>query len=183
VVLAESDGKTMLLTGDARGDKILEGLQLVGMLESDESTMHVDLLKVPHHGSANNLERDFFRRITADHYVFSGDGEHGNPEREAFEMLFDARGEEHFVIHLTYSVDEIDAEREKDWKKEKEKERKKREQAEAAGKTPRKVRANWSHEKNSLAALFKERLAAGQEIEIVGKDEPHVIDLLDELGH
>ena len=45
-------------------------------------TMHVDLLKVPHHGSANNLDDDFFERITADHYVFSGDGEHGNPERE-----------------------------------------------------------------------------------------------------
>ena len=55
--------------------------------------MHVDLLKVPHHGSANNLDDDFFERITADHYVFSGNGEHGNPERETLEMLFDARGE------------------------------------------------------------------------------------------
>jgi hypothetical protein len=81
VVLAEAGDKRMLLTGDARGDKILKGLELVGVLRTG-GTMHVDLLKVPHHGSANNLDDDFFERITADHYVFSGDGEHGNPERE-----------------------------------------------------------------------------------------------------
>ena len=55
VVVAEANGKRMLLTGDARGDKILEGLQLVGLLgPGDDSTMQVDLLKVPHHGSDNN---------------------------------------------------------------------------------------------------------------------------------
>lgn len=77
VLLAKVDSdagpKTMLLTGDARGDKILEGLQLVGLLgDGNASTMHVNLLKVPHHGSANNIEISFFKRITADHYVFSG---------------------------------------------------------------------------------------------------------------
>ena len=92
VVLAEAGDKRMLLTGDARGDKILEGLELVGALRPG-GTMHVDVLKVPHHGSANNLDDDFFERITADHYVFSGDGEHGNPEREALQMLVDARGD------------------------------------------------------------------------------------------
>ena len=51
------------------------------------------MLKVPHHGSANNLETDFFERITADHYVFSGDGEHGNPERETHGDAVRARGE------------------------------------------------------------------------------------------
>ena len=57
-----------------------KGLQFVGLFEPGESSkIHVDLLKVPHHGSANNLDEDFFERITADHYVFSGNGEHGNP--------------------------------------------------------------------------------------------------------
>ena len=59
--------------------------------------MHVDILKVPHHGSSNNLDNDFFERITADHYVMSGDGEHGNPERESIEMLFKARGKAKFA--------------------------------------------------------------------------------------
>jgi hypothetical protein len=175
VLLAESGGKRILLTGDARGDKIIEGLQLAGLLrEGDDSTMHVDLLKVPHHGSSNNLERAFFKRITADHYVFSGNGEHGNPERKALEMLFDARGRAKFTVHLTYPVKDIDEERTDDWKKEqnKEKNRKKKEPA-------TKVRPNWSPKMHGLEALFAERHVPDVKISIVHPDAPHVINLLD----
>jgi hypothetical protein len=45
---------------------------------------------VPRHGSSNNLDKDFFKRITADHYAFSGNAEHDNPEREALRMLLNA---------------------------------------------------------------------------------------------
>jgi hypothetical protein len=56
VVLAEVGKKRMLLTGDARGDKVLEGLELVGLLKNDgKSTMHVDVFKGPHHGSATRI--------------------------------------------------------------------------------------------------------------------------------
>ena len=124
VVLAEVGKKRMLLTGDARGDKILKGLELVGLLKADgESTMHVDVLKGPHHGSNRNVERIFFKRVTADHYVFSGNGEHGNPERETLEMLLAERGDEDYTVHLTYPIDEIDVDREKDWIKEQGKEK------------------------------------------------------------
>jgi hypothetical protein len=177
VVLAKVDGKTMLLTGDARGDKILEGLELVGALKQGGS-MRVDLLKVPHHGSSNNLDADFFERITAAHYVFSGDGEHGNPERESMEMLFNARGGEPCDIHLTYPVGEIDAARKEDWEKEqvREQERKKK-----GGKKP--VREDWSDAKHSLAAFFeKNPLQPGQKLHIVPPKKPHVIDLLEALG-
>jgi hypothetical protein len=58
--------------------------------------------------------------------VFSGDGEHGNPERETMEMLFKARGDADYTIHLTYPIDEIDKARQADWKKEQNKERKRK---------------------------------------------------------
>ena len=176
VVLARSGGKTILLTGDARGDKILKGLESVGALEPGGS-MHVDVLKVPHHGSSNNVARDFFERITADHYVLSGDGEHGNPERETFEMLFDARGSDPFEIHLTYEIDAIDALRKEDWEKEQAKEKGRK--AKGGAKSPR---PDWSSARNGLKALFAPgRLAAGQKLRIVDESAPHVIDLLDPL--
>jgi hypothetical protein len=178
VVLAEAGKKRMLLTGDARGDKIIDGLESAGILKKGKA-LHVDILKVPHHGSANNVETDFFARITADHYVFSGDGEHGNPERETLEMLFAARGKQPLQIHLTYPIAEIDAERKLDWGKEQAKEKKLR----AAGGKNR-PRANWSAVKHSLKAFFKGRkLAAGQKLHTIEHDTaPHVIDLLDPLG-
>jgi hypothetical protein len=178
VVLMELGGNTMLLTGDARGDKILEGLQLVGRLgKGDDSTIKVDILKVPHHGSSNNLDNDFFERIIAGHYVFSGNGEHGNPERESLEMLLKARGAADYQIHLTYALDEIDEEREKDWNKERNKEtaRKKK-----SGKG--KVRPKWSPEDNGLVALFDANPAFKAKLRIVAEDKAHVIDLADRLG-
>jgi len=121
---------------------------------------------------------DSFQRITADHYVFSGDGEHGNPEREALEMLFKARGPQPFTIHLTYEIDHIDGLRKADWDKEQTKEK---DRKAAGGK--KEPRADWWPPKQSLTAFFTPgRLAAGQQIRVVGKSAPHVIDLLDPLG-
>jgi hypothetical protein len=170
VVLAELGGKRILLTGDARGDKILKGLELVGLLEPGGG-MHVHILKGPHHGSSNNVDKDFFERIKADHYVFSGDGEHGNPERETLEMLLEARGAEDYAVHLTYPVEEIDVERKKDWEKEQAKEKSKH----------KPMREDWSAKKHSLAALFEERPDFAAKVSIVQKDTPHLINLLDEV--
>ena len=102
VVLARADGKTMLLTGDARGDHILASVEDAGLLV--DGKLHVNLLKMPHHGSDRNVDTDFFRTITADHYVISGDGKHGNPEVATFEMIFTARANDPFNLHLTYPV-------------------------------------------------------------------------------
>lgn len=107
VVLAEAAGKTMLLTGDARGDFVREGLREAGLWQPGE-TFHVDLLKLPHHGSDRNVDTDFFRDFTADHYVVSGDGRHGNPEVATFRMLLTARTDGRpFKIHMTYRPEEL----------------------------------------------------------------------------
>jgi hypothetical protein len=176
VVLAEAGGKRMLLTGDARGDKIIQGLQLARLLAPGKSSkIEVDLLKVPHHGSANNLDKDFFERIVAKHYVFSGNGEHGNPERESMEMLLSARGEDaDFTIHLTYPIPELDVERKKDWENEQSKEKaRKKKNAKA------KVRKDWSATKNGLAAFFAAHKKFAKKVSVVDAHAPHIVDLLE----
>jgi hypothetical protein len=99
VVLAELGGKTMLLTGDGRGDHTIEGLRKSKLLKNDN--IHVDLLKLPHHGSDRNVATEYFRTITADHYVVSADGRFGNPEIATLKMISEARGQDKFTIHLT----------------------------------------------------------------------------------
>lgn len=158
VVLAEAGGRRMLLTGDARGDKILEGLEKTGLLKSG-GQMHVDVLKIPHHGSDRNMETVFFQRVTADHYVFSGDGEHGNPERATLDMLRQARGSAKMTIHLTYPVDEIDRER----------------KAEAG--------PAWSESRDSLKSFFAKNPAMAKKVRVVESGTPHVIDLLENVGY
>ena len=110
VVSLRVQDREMLLTGDARGDDILDGLAAGGLLDTD-GKRHVDLLKLPHHGSDRNVSTDFFRRVTADHYLISGDGGHGNPELATFEMLFAARRDDDrgFALYLTYAPEEFRA--------------------------------------------------------------------------
>ncbi len=101
VVLAEAGGKSMLLTGDARGDYVIESAKQAGLLT--DGVLHVDLLKLPHHASNYNVEQDFFETFPADHYVVSADGKYKNPSLETFEYLFAARANDNrpFTIYLT----------------------------------------------------------------------------------
>src|SRR5215213_1948818 len=101
VVFAEAGGKSMLLTGDARGDYVMESAKQAGLLEN--GVLRVDLLKLPHHGSNYNVEQDFFEMFPADHYVVSADGKYENPSVETFQYLFAARAgdDRPFTIYLT----------------------------------------------------------------------------------
>jgi beta-lactamase superfamily II metal-dependent hydrolase len=79
VLWAEADGKTLLLTGDARGDFVIEGLEDAGIKKKGKP-LSMDVLKLPHHGSNRNVDQAFFRSLTAEHYVVSADGEYDNPD-------------------------------------------------------------------------------------------------------
>jgi hypothetical protein len=92
----------MLLTGDARGDHVLDALKAAGA--TTRGKLHVDILKLPHHGSIRNVEENFFEVITADHYVISANGRDGNPETETLELIATARGTDKFTVHLTYGT-------------------------------------------------------------------------------
>ena len=142
VCIVEFGGKKILLTGDARGDLMLTGLEKRGFLEKGGS-MKVDIFKVPHHGSDNNAEPELFERIVADTYVLSGDGQHGNPERETIQWIVDARGKDaEFDLVLTYDVAHIDANRKAEWEKQQKR------------KKPEKQKP-WDHETMSLATFFE----------------------------
>lgn len=106
VVLAGWQGRSILLTGDARGDRILAGLKAARLLDRGGG-IDLDVLKVPHHGSDRNVETEFFARVRARHYLVSANGLHANPDRAMLQMLHDARPEGGFTVWLTYTVAEI----------------------------------------------------------------------------
>lgn len=90
VVLVEENGQRALLTGDADDPQILAGLEARGLTDAD-GNIHVNLLKVPHHGAHNSFSEEFVRRVIADHYVFCGDGENDNPEKDVVAGYIDSR--------------------------------------------------------------------------------------------
>lgn len=116
VMLVEDGDESLLLTGDARGDKMVAAAKALNLLNAN-GELPVDTFKVPHHGSDRNNDKATFATFPAQRYVFSGDGKHGNPERDTFEELVRARDEVRITVELTYPPHEIDAERSADWKK------------------------------------------------------------------
>jgi hypothetical protein len=100
VCLVEAEGKSMLLTGDSRGDGVLTGLEDSGKLAAG-GTLALDVLKLPHHGSDRDVADDFFRRLPARHYVVSGNGKYGNPEIATLRMITASRVDDDFTLHLT----------------------------------------------------------------------------------
>ncbi|MBK7827140.1 hypothetical protein [Nannocystis sp.] len=101
VLLAECRGRSMLLAGDARGDHILAGLEAAGKLPPG-GTMHIDVFKLPHHGSCRNNSEELLQRVTADTYVISANGKHANPDRETLERLAVARGVTQYTVVCTF---------------------------------------------------------------------------------
>lgn len=88
--MIEEDGTRLLLTGDTQHEILMNGLRETGFLEEGGS-LHIDVLKVQHHGATANLDVEFAKTVTADHYVFCGDGAHDNPEIEVLKRIFEAR--------------------------------------------------------------------------------------------
>jgi hypothetical protein len=104
VVVAEMgsgrEARRMLLSGDARGDHMLEGLEKSAVPKAN-GRWNFDVFKLPHHGSDRNATEGLFRAITADHYVISANGEHDNPDASVIEWIARARGDARYTIHIT----------------------------------------------------------------------------------
>ena len=78
-----------------------------GLLKKDK--LHVDVLKVQHHGSNRNTTASFFNTITADTYVLSADGRHGNPKFNTMKWIVEgARARrQHITLVATNETEAI----------------------------------------------------------------------------
>lgn len=86
VLVAELEGKRMLLAGDAGGDDLLDSLESGGLLDA-RGAAHFELFKLPQHASGEIGSPRLLERVTADHYVIAADGKHGNPDPSMLERL------------------------------------------------------------------------------------------------
>lgn len=101
VAMVEYEEKRILLTGDARGDDIISWLEHADMIV--DGKCHVKIHKQQHHASDRNVDRHFFETVTADCYVFCGDGKHDNPDPSTLEMLREARvGDEYEIVFSNF---------------------------------------------------------------------------------
>jgi len=91
--LLEFAGKKLLFLGDAIPTQVEE--QLKKLMPEDEFPLHVDMLKVAHHGAWSNNSPELIDRIRANYYVFSSNGRsHHHPHYETMAWILKKHGTE-----------------------------------------------------------------------------------------
>lgn len=81
--LAEYAGRKVLFTGDATPQVLTAAVRQL-LSERGTTQLQLDALKVPHHGSQNNMTATLVRMLPARRYLFSTDGKHfQHPDAEA----------------------------------------------------------------------------------------------------
>lgn len=75
------NGKKLLFLGDAHNDNILNELNA---LKDSGYKLDFEVVKVPHHGSKNNISKEFLELIKSKRYLISTSGaRHNHPDLEA----------------------------------------------------------------------------------------------------
>ena len=69
-LLLQYKGKSLLLSGDAFHDTLIEGIESV----SPDTPLKLDVFKLPHHGSKNNISKKLVESVECDLWLISSDG-------------------------------------------------------------------------------------------------------------
>lgn len=102
-MLAEFAGKKILLTGDAHGGVLAEGLRRL-VRQRGVDTLVIDAFKLPHHGSKYNLSPEVLGLVECEHYLISTNGDiFRHPDPVAMSRIVVGRDE--VALHFNYRSD------------------------------------------------------------------------------
>lgn len=86
--IAEYGGMSCMFLGDAHMRVVCKSLMALGY--SKTNPLKVGAVKVSHHGSKNNITKEFFELVDSEHYLISSNGDvHEHPDREAIEAIIE----------------------------------------------------------------------------------------------
>lgn len=102
-LLAEFDGKSCLLGGDAYADVLFGSLTRLCRARNLRN-LEIDVFKLPHHGSGGNVSNELLAAVPASHYLFSTSGAvFGHPDDEAVARVIAAPSAGK-ILHFNYSA-------------------------------------------------------------------------------
>ncbi|WP_173135056.1 CHAT domain-containing protein [Pseudaquabacterium terrae] len=92
-LLAEFGGKSVLLAADAHAPVLVSSIQTL-LDQRGVSRLKLDLFKVSHHGSQNNVSRELMELLDCSRYLISTNGDHFcHPDRQAIARLLKYGGD------------------------------------------------------------------------------------------
>lgn len=104
-VLAEFDGRSALLTGDAWPSVLIESLKRLKTERGINGQIPIDIIKLPHHGSKGNINADLVSMVQCNKWLVSTNAKkHHHPNAEAIARVID--GSSHPTIYFNHVTDE-----------------------------------------------------------------------------
>ncbi|WMP18669.1 ComEC/Rec2 family competence protein [Thiothrix lacustris] len=100
--MLEYQGKRFLLSGDAHVDLLEAELKRLGA--SKAKPLRVDLFKIPHHGSQNNLSKTLLELLDCKHYLISTNGNHFQHPDDAAIAKIVKFGTAESTLHFNYKT-------------------------------------------------------------------------------
>lgn len=101
-LIAEYDGRRVLLGADAHPDIVLENLHRVAPGEK----YRIDLFKLPHHGSRANLTREIIEKLDCERFAVSTSGAvFGHPDPEAISRILKFGEAPAKTLYFNYASD------------------------------------------------------------------------------
>lgn len=102
--VAEWQSRRVLFGGDAHPDLLTSSLG--PLADAEGGRYRVDLLKAPHHGSMNNMSREFIERIDCRQLALSTNGNlHGHPDPQAIARFLHFGSEGPKVLYFNYDTE------------------------------------------------------------------------------
>lgn len=69
IILAECEGKKLLLSGDSTPEELCDALQYYNKING--APLELDFMKLPHHGSTRNVTKNIFDEVTCSNFIIS----------------------------------------------------------------------------------------------------------------
>jgi beta-lactamase superfamily II metal-dependent hydrolase len=108
-LLAEFEGKSCLISGDAFAPVLVEGIGRL-LHARGQSRLSVDAFKVPHHGSRFNVSNDLLKSVGSPEYLFSTSGAiFGHPDDEAIGRVLATAARSTRTLHFNYPAATLEA--------------------------------------------------------------------------
>lgn len=99
----EHEGKRCLFAGDAFPDVLACGLARYADDNGIKGRVPLDVLKVPHHGSAKNWSPELHQRLTAKNFLISTSGaKFRHPDRQTIDAILNEEPESHVDLWFNY---------------------------------------------------------------------------------
>lgn len=99
-IIAEYDGRRVLLGADAHPDVVLESIERIA---GDQKSLKIDLVKLPHHGSRANITNAIIEKLDCDRFAVSTNGAvFGHPDPEAISRLLKFAPQREKTLYFNY---------------------------------------------------------------------------------